>query len=104
MQTSVMLSSTLSIASANSSDVIPEETWTYVLLFHHIFGLRDVLTMYIFFKENNAEPNTSSANEEAHKVQLVSCSLFYMTFYQLFDFVQHSKNKKVLVHIIILNK
>ena len=67
MQTSVMLSSTLSIASANSSDVIPEETWHYLLLFHHIFGLRDVLTMFIFFKENNAEPNTSSANEEAHK-------------------------------------
>ena len=28
------------------------------------------------------------------QVQLVGCSLFYMTFYQLFDFVQHSKNKR----------
>ena len=61
-----MLSSTLSIASANSSDIIPEETWHYLLLFHHIFGLRDELTMYISFIENNAEPNTSIAKEEAH--------------------------------------
>ena len=27
-------------------------------------------------------------------VQQVGCSLFYMTFYQLFDFVQHPKNKR----------
>ena len=66
MQTSVMLSSTLSIASANSSDVISVETWQYLLSFHHIFGLWDVLTMYISVIENNPEPNTSSVKDEPH--------------------------------------
>ena len=46
---------------------------------------RDVLTMYISFTENNAEPNTSSAIEEPHTSSTGWFFFVYMTFYQLFN-------------------
>ena len=59
------MSSTLLIASVNSSDVIPEETRQFTISSSHLW-VTDVLTMYIFFTENNPEPDSSSAKEEAH--------------------------------------
>ena len=47
------------------SGLLTSQTLNNCILFHHIFGLRDLLTMYISFIENNAEPNSSSAKEEA---------------------------------------
>ena len=97
-----MLSSTLSIASANNSDVIPEETWKYLLLFHHIFGLRDVLTMYISFIENNTELNTSSVEEEPQTSStgrlFFLLNWLYISGFTLFNTF---KTKEVLVHSIL---